>query len=214
MSTSSDVISHWHHSVEGLSTSALDFYASIEQALAAKKVPVSTSRIEYNEGGILSARREYLRLAYGRLIFDISAFPFGTDFYFSWWLTKKKPNFAALFGCAGMLALPVIWGMSVAAAGVFKGTLLALIIVAVSIQFLGHLVREGSSDVADIIVAIPYVGAVFERFFSPTTYYAVDTQTMFQETVGRVVQDVLSGVLVIHGMPPLTAEEKALRKQD
>lgn len=148
----------------------MEFYNSLEQALSAKKVPVDRSRVFWNEGGVFSAQREYLRLGYGRLIFDICAFPFGRDYYFSWWLTRKKPNFAALFGCLGILSLPIIWMICILVAGTFKGTLLALILIAGAGMYFGQMVSSGASDVADIIVAIPYLGPVFERLFSPTTY--------------------------------------------
>ena len=49
MPTSPDVISHWHHSVENLDTSAMDFYNSLEQALS---LPVTRERIYWRESGI------------------------------------------------------------------------------------------------------------------------------------------------------------------
>jgi hypothetical protein len=207
MPTSSEVLSHWHHSVENLNTSAMGFYNSIEKALSAKKVPVERSRVLWNEGGVLSAQREYLRISYGTIEFDVSAFPFGTDYYFSWWLTKSKPGFAALFGCLGMLFIPVLWIGPVLAWGFFKGTIAALLLVGVVVFFLGQMVREGASDAAELIVSVPYLGPIFERLFSPMTYYSEDTRKMFEETVHRVVLDVVSGILAVNNMKPLTPEE-------
>src|SRR4051812_48357748 len=92
-----DPISHWHHSVEGFNTSTLDFFKAIETTFAAKEAPVDWDRVNYYEGGITTIKREYLRISCGRYSVDISAFPFGRDFYFSWWLGRRAPN--AALGC-------------------------------------------------------------------------------------------------------------------
>lgn len=42
MAQSAEVISHWHQSVEGLSTSTQDYYAAVEKALREKEVPALT----------------------------------------------------------------------------------------------------------------------------------------------------------------------------
>ncbi len=52
------VISHWCHLVEDFNTSALDFYGVVETALAQRGIPNSkTSRVEWKEGSVLSAKR-------------------------------------------------------------------------------------------------------------------------------------------------------------
>jgi hypothetical protein len=75
MPGSVDVISHWHYSLEDFNTSALDFYRSIDDALKAKEAPIAIERVEWKESGILSARREYLRVSYGRFSFDLCGRP-------------------------------------------------------------------------------------------------------------------------------------------
>ncbi|MBI5771946.1 MAG: hypothetical protein HZA93_29505 [Verrucomicrobia bacterium] len=85
-----EVLSHWYVVVEALHFSAQEFYAAIETELAAKKMPqLKISRVEYYEGGLLSAKREYLRLARERLAFDVCAAPFGRDFFFSLRFVEK-----------------------------------------------------------------------------------------------------------------------------
>src|SRR5690348_16021840 len=100
-----DVISHWHHFVEDFNTSTLDFYKSVEQTLIAKESPVRPARVDWTESGALSGKREYLRASYGRYSFDIAAFPFGNDFFFSWWLSKRRPEGALGMGCMVMVGL-------------------------------------------------------------------------------------------------------------
>src|ERR1700734_4010893 len=93
-----DVISHWHHPIENFQTSAMEFYAAVEQALLPRQIPdYSVSRIDWREGGVLTARREYLRIKPGKLDFYLCAAPFGTRLFFSWWLAELSPTHALLW---------------------------------------------------------------------------------------------------------------------
>jgi hypothetical protein len=155
MASTLRIISHWHYSVENLSTSSLDFYSEVERVLKVKEVEVKTERIGWREGHIFSAKRDYLRVRYGKYVFDIGAAPFGKDFFWSWWM-GTKPGF---------------------------------------------------------LESLPYIGVLFRHLVKPTTYFSEDTRQMFEETVHRVVLDVVSGVLTTAKMAPLTAAERALTKR-
>lgn len=100
----SSIISHWDHLVEGLQYSPQEFYAALERAIASRQIPdAKVSRIEIREGGILSAKRMYLRVWRKKLVFDVCGAPFGNAFFFSWWLTELPS------GCLVILLLiPVI----------------------------------------------------------------------------------------------------------
>ena len=156
MATTISVVSHWHYSVENLSTSALDFYKEIERVLQAKQVDVKTERVNWREGHIFSAKREYLRVTYEKYVFDICAAPFGKDYFWSWWMGTKQR----------------------------------------------------------LLESLPYVGFLFKYVVKPDTYFSEDTRKMFEETVHRVVLDVVSGVLSSAKMSPLTAVEKALSQRN
>ena len=59
-----DVFSHWYHLFENVQYSAEHFYTAIAQAIASRDIPDTTcGRIEIKEGGILSAKRLYLRVS-------------------------------------------------------------------------------------------------------------------------------------------------------
>src|SRR5262245_22498809 len=115
------VASHWHHSVPDLQTSSLEFFEAVEMALRAREVDVQTERIQWHEGSILTAKREYLRLSYARFVFDISAFPFGRDYTFSWWHGRKAPSLSAFLGCLSIIAVPVAFVICVMIAGLVAG---------------------------------------------------------------------------------------------
>ncbi len=100
-------IAHWDHLIENLQTSALEFYTAVEQAVASRELPgAKLLRVDYKEGGVFSAKREYLRVKRKRLIFDVCGAPFGSGFFVSWWLGEKGwlallaeiPVLAPLFG--------------------------------------------------------------------------------------------------------------------
>jgi hypothetical protein len=204
---SAEVISHWHQSVDGLSISTLEFYASLEIALRDKEVAdLRIERIMFNEHGILSAKREYLGVSYGRFRFDICAAPFGKDFFFSWWLAKRTPGFAALWGCATIIAVPLLVLAFIGTFGFFKGIFFAIAALVGGALVLKASLAEGWGAVEDAILAIPTLGIIYRKFFMPVTYYSEDTRIMFEETVHRILVQVIEGVLTLNKLPPIPTE--------
>jgi len=61
--------------------------------------------------------------------------------------------------------------------------------------------------------SLPYVGFLFKFLVKPDTYHSEDTRQMFQDTVHRVVLDVVSGMLTVQKMSPLTAAERMPTQQ-
>ncbi|MFZ1977977.1 MAG: hypothetical protein WAV76_08470 [Bacteroidota bacterium] len=103
MAAKSVVFSHWFHLLEGLQESPQSFYATLEAAIKKRELPdVVISRIDYKEGGMFSAKREYCRVKRKKLIFDVCAAPFGRGFFISWWLGEIPSFLRALF-----LSIPV-----------------------------------------------------------------------------------------------------------
>jgi hypothetical protein len=83
--------SHWLHDFPNLKISALEFYVEVENALSARLIPqAKSSRINLNQTGILSSKREYLRVVSGDQTFDICAAPYGTGFFISWWYGERE----------------------------------------------------------------------------------------------------------------------------
>jgi hypothetical protein len=84
--------SPWQQSFD-LKFSSEEFYKSCEEAIRKREIPsISFSRVNYSEGGMMSANREYLHIIRGEHIFDICAAPFGTGFFVSRWYVAK-PDF-------------------------------------------------------------------------------------------------------------------------
>src|SRR5437763_7712837 len=97
------VFANWHTLVEDFQTSPLEFYEAVEAAVRKREIPdLRFSRVEYHESGVLSALRIYQRIERKKLAFDVCAAPFGTGFFFSWWLSEPKKSYKAL-GCLALL---------------------------------------------------------------------------------------------------------------
>lgn len=88
-----EIRSHWNHFYDGFSTSSQDFFNNVEEGVKKQQLPdISFSRVDFREGGIFSAKREYLRVEHHDHIFDVCAAPFGTGYFFSWWLSEPAPS--------------------------------------------------------------------------------------------------------------------------
>lgn len=192
----------------------MDFYASLEDALKAKEAPVSTERIQLGEGGVLSAKRTYLRVSYERFVFDIGAAPFGRDFFFSWWLGRRLPDFGAMIGCLALLAVPLALAICFKIAGLLGGLLLFVLILGALFVYMQQGGMIGDASMEDLVLVIPVLGPLYLRFFKPVTYFSEDTRIMFEETVHRVVLDVLAGILTVNNLKPLSPEETLPKGQE
>lgn len=205
------VISHWHHPIASFQTSSLEFYAAVEQTLRPHAIPnLSTSRVDWKEEGVLSAKREYLRIRRGKLAFDVCAAPFGADFFFSSWLTELPPKYGILFAVAIVLAGLLFLGVCVQAAGYWVGFLLAVIGFPVLLLLLAYLVRQGTfgAAVENAVLAIPVFGWLYATLFKPNTFYKMDTTLAFQAAVHSVVVEVVDQLLSARGLRTMTELER------
>lgn len=210
MSRGGRVISHWHALTDGFNTSALDFYTAIEEAVKTREVPEAEfSRVEFREGGFGSAKRIYLRVERGKVAFDIGAAPYGTGYFFSWWMSKLGPKYPFLYLLGFLAALTL--GTPVLAYP-FRNS--CSYIFFLPIIFLGIIVglailaRNEVFGPEEDILAVPILGWIYEKVFNPITYYSLDTALMFQESVRRAVNDVIDGLLVGQGLRALSDDQK------
>ena len=214
--------SHWYNLVAGFQYSAQDYYAQLEQALQPHQIPdVSVSRIEYREGGVFSAKRVYLRIQRDRLVFDICGAPFGTGFFFSWWLGELRgANIftviavltAFLILCAIVLSL--FGAILTSLFGYFMGSFLTFCTLPLFAWLLGLYIRENPMGIEDTILELPVIGPLYQKLFRPVTYYKIDTALMFQSAVHSVVLEVIDGITQAQGLRALSeAERKPIMRE-
>ena len=199
-----EVISHWYLLIENFETSGMEFYVAVEEALKERSVPdIKLSRVEWQEGGLATAKREYLRVQRSRLAFDVCAAPFGKGFFFSWWLARIPQKYGLPFLGLILLGSVIVYSILVQA----LGFVLATIAMPILIGVLGILIRDGKIQAEEAILEIPLVGWVYERLFSPGIYYRLDTALMFQESVRNAVMQVVGELRNEKGLRALSEAE-------
>lgn len=92
------ILSQWNTYFPFSTMSSNEFYTQVEEAIKEHQYPnVKISRTTLKEEGFFSSSREYLRVKYRDLVFDICAAPFGKDFYISWWLYETEGPLRVIF---------------------------------------------------------------------------------------------------------------------
>lgn len=153
-----EVIEHWYVPVDHFEFVTEDFYQMIEKELAARKVPgLEISRVELSEGGLLSDKREYLRLKRERLVFDICAAPFGTSYFFSFRFVELplgiKPAELLLF----LLSVGIIFSILSQWLGTIFGFLAFLSILGVGIYVMRNSLALGFKDLDASLIKTPLI---------------------------------------------------------
>ncbi len=215
----SGVVAHWYHLVEDFQTSALDFYTAVEESVARRGVSdIKTSRVEWKEGGVLSAKREYLRIQRGNLAFDVCAAPYGNAYFFSWWMARvpaMHPLLALLALFAILIAMAFIAGMLDLLFDGCVSALLSLVLIPALLIGAGYAIREGVIDTdEEYVLSIPVIGWLYDRIFNPNAYFRMDSAIMYQETVRRAVVEVVSNVKTENGLKALTEDEAKPKLRD
>jgi len=76
INSSSEIIAHWYTLIENFQTSSQQFYQAAQIAIEKRQMPdAKLCRFFWNEGGLLSAKREYLRVVRRDFHFDICGRP-------------------------------------------------------------------------------------------------------------------------------------------
>jgi len=108
MSSTTEVISHWSTLIEGFQYSPQQFYNLVAEAVTKRNIPDAViGKVQFKEGNLLSAKREYLRIyCKNEFYFAICGAPFGTGFFVSWWLLQPPDGcLASMFAPFPILSL-------------------------------------------------------------------------------------------------------------
>jgi hypothetical protein len=196
-----DVLSHWYALIPGFSTSTGEFYESIEQELKSRQVPgLEMSRIEFAEGGLLSDKREYLRMSRERLVFDVCAAPFGTAYFFSCRFAELPVRITIWH----LLFLAFLLGFFLVVFSIlltpFIGPLVFLALLGFVVWVGRNSLALGLRDVDAFLMGFPLIGALYERFLRKETYYRQDTRLMYCDTVNAVVKGLVEEITAAKGV--------------
>ena len=187
--------------LDNVEASPRDVYDTVEKAVKERQIPgLLTTRELWNEGGALSAKREYLRLTRERLLFEICAAPFGSDFFVSFRITiiPLVIDPLAIFVFLG------ITGVALLLLTNSFGILWAAIILLTSLSVLTFALRTsiatGLADLDRVFMKTPLFGPLYEMFLRPVTYYRIDTAQMYVEAVKRAVTEAFNTLFVDTGV--------------
>lgn len=198
-----NVVSHWAVLIDDFDTSGQKFFAAIERNVAGREIPeVKPSRVRFRQSGVLSDKREYLRLQRDNLIFDVGAAPYGTGFFFSWWLIRTGSRFPWAYPLGFFLVWLLITGMLDGFVGLVLGPVAAV----------GGLIGIGKSGLVpeEHVAQAPIVGWLYRRLVNPETYHSLDLVSMYQESIRRAVNEAVDESLKAAGRSVLTHEQRAL----
>ena len=203
-----DVLSHWYVPVPNFNASTADFYTAVEKELKEQQVPgLEISQVEFSEGGLLSDMRKYLRMTRERLVFDICAAPFGTNYFYSCRFAEL-PVKVNLFAIAILIfALLLIWIGALRMFGFFMTFFFGVALLSFGIYALRNLVSLGLADLDATLLKLPLFGPVYERFFRKETYYREDTRLMYLTVVEGVVKKLVEQETAAKGVKLLTQYE-------
>lgn len=181
--------SSWHALVPDFETSTDEFYRTLREAVAARRIPdLEIGEIEFREGGPLSAGRRYLRIRRERLVFDVCSAPFGTSWFFSCRYgeipVRIRPweAVAMLAASAGLVLLHVSVFGPVAGPVVFALNVVAFLFLA------NGLLATGLYGLDAVLLKIPALGKFYERFLRADSYFRDDSRQMYRETVDALVR--------------------------
>jgi hypothetical protein len=184
-----EVIDHWYALVPGFNSSTKDFYEGIEKELKTREVPgLEIFHVDFAEGGVLSQKREYLRMTRERLVFDICAAQFGAAYFFS----CRFAEIPAAIKLWQLVVMLIGGFMTVALAFKFLGLILGAIVLMAAFVLLIYTLRNavsmGLKDLDATLIKSPIVGPIYENWFRKETYYRHDTRLMYCDTVNAVVK--------------------------
>jgi hypothetical protein len=188
-SKKADVIDHWYALIPGFNTSTKDFYTAVEDELKTREVPgLDIFHVDFAEGGVLSAKREYLRMTRERLVFDICAAPFGKGYFFS----CRFAEIPAVIRLWQLLVVLIGALMITALAFRFLGLILGVVTLVAGFIFLIYTLRNavsmGLRNLDATLIKSPVVGPIYENWFRKETYYRQDTRLMYRDTVNDIVK--------------------------
>ncbi len=181
-----EVHQHWYVPLLDFRISTQEFYSAVEKELAERQVPnLEIARVDFAEGSVLSAKRQYLRLRRERLVFDICSAPFGTSWFFSLRgavipRTLRLWEFIVIL--LGLLGLFLLYWKSF---GLFGGTVAIVMSLLALIFFMSFAPRVHGLD--DALIQLPIFGVIYE-LFRKDTYYRHDTELMYLEIVPRIIR--------------------------
>ena len=174
--------------IRDFETSTSEFYDAIERELEARKLTgLDISRVDIREGGILSPKREYLRMHREQLFFEVCSASFGTTWFFSWRFYIAQRELMAWETGVMLFMLASIGLFYVFLFGLILGSILFVASLLSMLLFMRNTVSLGFQDLDTALLQMPIVGAFYERLFRKETHYRRDTRNAYVRIVREAI---------------------------
>jgi len=208
-SQKAEVSSHWGTTLESLHFSAQEFYTKVESAIRAREWPgVEMLRVLHSEAGLLSHKREYLRVIRYRQVFDLCAATFGKDYFFTLREAEIKPPLSFATVIIFLLALFLLFGWSVSSFGLIAGVIYFFMWIVIGCFLMWNALRMGLTRLDGLLMRWPVIGPIYETFFRhSTTYFQHDTRMVFLKLVDDLVKELVDEETSAKGVKLLSCFE-------
>lgn len=190
-SQKAEVSSHWGAPVENLHFSTQEFYAKVEEAVRKRQWPgVEMLRVPHTEAGLLSHKREYLRIVRHRQVIDMCAATFGNDYFFTLREAEIKPALSFATFLIFLLMLFLLFGWSVTSFGLIAGVIQFFMWLIIAAFLMWNALRMGLTRLDGLLLRAPVIGPIYETFFRhSTTYFQHDTRMVFLKLVDDLIKE-------------------------
>jgi len=190
-----EVIEHWYSLVPSQHFSSKAFYEHIESAIAGQQVPaLDSSRIDLSEGGVLSAKREYLRFKRERLTFDICAAPVGINYFFSYRFYVEPVVVSVWEILAVLFVFSLLFVGGVRFVGILTGPFILITACIVFAWLMRNAVGMGLRDLDATLLKLAVIGPIYERFFRRDSYYRQDVRIAYCSIVSGIVKQEVARI--------------------
>jgi hypothetical protein len=194
-----EILDSWIIFADSFSFPPQEFYAAIEQEMAARKIPsMQISREALCEGGLLSDKRIYLRLCRERLALYTCAAPFGTGYFFSF-RAIYVPALVRLWHILALCLLGVFGGLLVRLLGVTFAVVSFVTCVFAVAAIFRNATAAGVGDLDSLLLKIPIISTIYENWFREDTFYRVDTRTLYLQTLPEIVRRLAEEITAAKG---------------
>jgi len=86
--------SNWNNLIDDFSFSTKEFYSLLSDKIKEKEIEgIQIESVFHSQSTLISAKREYLRIEWRNMHFDVCAAPFAKGYFISWWNVTKRAAF-------------------------------------------------------------------------------------------------------------------------
>jgi len=190
-SQTAEVFTHWGTVLSSIQFSTQEFYARIEAEIKARQWPgVEFFRVKQSESGVLSHKREYLRVMRQRQVFDVCAASFGQDFFFTMREAEIKPQLTPVTLIILVLSLFLAFSFCLSTFGRIPGFIGFGTLLLGGVFLLFNVLRMGLTRVDGVLMRIPVLGPVYEVWFRrSTTYFQHDARLVFLKLMDDLIKE-------------------------